>query len=131
GPLLPGSDLGGALLARIGVQDSNGGTRSTGVIVFDLEGNELARWEGRTWYPTMTPSGPAAHYVDEHSRSDCPAGKVDHPDFEGDLDCVGHEQAWSPDGRFLAMKALVGDREWLLVLDTQTEETLTVDVRSG
>ncbi|MCK9496691.1 MAG: hypothetical protein M0R75_14530 [Dehalococcoidia bacterium] len=128
GPLLASAeDLGGAFLARVGVR-TGGSVTTTGAVVFDLTGNELGRWDGQFWHGAMTPAGAAAHFVDATSQSDCPSGRVEHPHFEGDLDCIGTEQAWSPDGRFLAMQAMLRTRSALLVLDTQTGETLVVDV---
>jgi len=127
GPLVPKADLGGAFEAWIGERVGAAVTIS-GIIVVDLAGNELARWEGQHWHAVMTPQGPAAYFVDTKSKADCPPGRVEHPDFEGDLNCIGHDQAWSPDARFLAMNAILGARSSLLVLDTQTGETLVADV---
>lgn len=75
------------------------------MIAYDLAGREIDRWVGAYWYGTQTSDGLGAIEVGYQDGSwDCPASRIDHPRFEGDVGCVGTGGLWSPDGRYWASR---------------------------
>ncbi|MCK9496692.1 MAG: hypothetical protein M0R75_14535 [Dehalococcoidia bacterium] len=91
------ADLGGAIAAYAETPEG------MAAIVYDLDGNELGRWVGEFWYVTQTADGLAAIEVAyQPARGVCASSVIDHPNFEGEVGCVGTGGRWSPDGRFFA-----------------------------
>lgn len=93
-------ELGGAIEVTASGTDASGKPVEAHV-VFDVNGRELGRWEGR-WYISMTPDGPAA--ARGFVEADCQAIEVDHPRFKASLPCAATQPQWSPDGRFVVVQ---------------------------
>lgn len=111
-----GRDLGGAIEVTTGRRTDRFGIEAEHRIVFDLEGNEVRRWEW-LWAVTMTPHGLAA--IHGENQTNCQAIEVEHPLFRGTLDCDADLFQWSPNGRFLAYRT-TGQ---VHLLDLSTGET--------
>lgn len=125
--IVSASDLGGAI--EVTTSAGEGENWRAGHVVFDLDGDELGRWDDGPWYISMTPDGPAA--ARGFVEADCQAIEVDHPRFRADLPCATTGLLWSPDGRFVAyrVEGKPTSEIHIVELDTGDERTYETDHR--